>query len=124
MIIDSSRKSFELFKKQFNNTQEEVWLLTLNSNLSAIDLEMIFRGTATHCIFHPRDLIRTICSRNASAFIIGHNHPSEITIPSRADKKVTSQIYEISKLIEIKFQDHLIFGKNEYFSFADYGLLT
>lgn len=103
--------------------QEELWLITLNSNLNVIEHEMIFRGTATHCTFHPRDLVRSVCSRNASSFIIGHNHPSEVLTPSLNDKKVTRQINKISQLLEIKFQDHLILSKHEYFSFADNRLL-
>jgi DNA repair protein RadC len=123
MIIDSSRKAFEVLKKALNSKQEELWLLTLNSNLGIIRVELVFRGTATHCCFHPRDLVRLICAKNATSFIVSHNHPSGVVLPSSEDKKVTQQIYDISKLIEVKFQDHLILSTNKYFSFADYGLL-
>jgi DNA repair protein RadC len=123
LIINSSLKAFELFNKRISSAQEELWLLTLNSDLRAIGVEMIFRGTATHCTFHARDLIREICIKNATSFIIAHNHPSGNLKPSKQDKLVTKKINNISKILEISFQDHLILTNKGYFSFKDHMLL-
>ncbi len=122
MIINSSRKAFEVLRKKVNFLQEEVWLLTLDANLKLMEIDLIFRGTVNECVIHPRDLVRTVCSRNASAFLLAHNHPSGRVQPSREDKIVTQKIVKVSRLLEVPMQDHLIFSAEKYFSFADKGM--
>lgn len=124
MIIDSSRKAFEVLHKNINDQQEEVWVLTLDADLRLIEKEMLFRGTVNECTLHPRDIIRTLCARNASAFILAHNHPSGRTQPSREDKQVTQRIQKIANLLEIPLKDHLVLTKDNYYSFADKGQLV
>ena len=124
MIINCSRKAFQILQKNINSQQEEVWVLTLDNDLKLLELDLLFRGTVNECIIHPRDLIRTICARNASVFIVAHNHPSGKAKPSRQDRRVTQRILKISQLLEVPMRDHLIFSQNTYFSFADHGLLN
>jgi len=61
----------------------------------------------------------------ATGMVIAHNHPSGNLKPSRADEELTRKIKESGKLMDITLVDHLILtGRDqEYFSFADDGLL-
>ena len=43
--------------------------------------------------------------------------------PSEADKRLTRQLSEAGKLLEIAVLDHIIFTDGNYFSFADESLL-
>lgn len=124
MIINSSYKAYTLLKRHINRHQEEVWILTLNSELKLIDINMLFRGTVDHCTLHPRDLIRLLCIKNASSFIMGHNHPSGNLKPSKQDLVVTNKIMKISKLLEVPINDHLILTTESYLSLADHGFFT
>jgi DNA repair protein RadC len=124
MHIDSSFKAYQLLKSHIAMVQEEVWLLCLDSELKVLGVDMLFRGTVDSCVLHPRDLIRQLCIRNASSFILAHNHPSGNPSPSRQDLVVTRRINKISKLLEIHFQDHLIITNETYVSLADRKILV
>jgi DNA repair protein RadC len=123
MKIDSSQKAFAILSKHITTDVEEFWVLALNSSLEIISKKMLFRGTVDRCPFHPRDLIRFLCSQNASCFVVAHNHPSGDPRPSKDDLEITKKILMLSVLVEIPLKDHLILGKENYFSFADSGWL-
>ena len=59
----------------------------------------------------------------ASAMIVLHNHPSNISEPSRADITTTARIRDALKLIDVTLHDHLILAPSEAFSFREKGLL-
>ena len=59
----------------------------------------------------------------AAALIFAHNHPSGQVEPSTEDKRVTKRLREAGKLLRIEVLDHIILGKDEYFSFAEQGLM-
>ena len=55
--------------------------------------------------------------------ILAHNHPSGNLKPSQEDMTITKKVKEAAKLLDMVIQDHLIFGDQTYFSFADEGLI-
>ncbi|QDK36267.1 RadC family protein [Bdellovibrio sp. NC01] len=119
--VNSSAQAFALLQPHFNSFSEEVWVIALNSHLQVIGLEMIFRGTVDQCLIHPRDIFRYLISRNASSFILAHNHPSSEILPSDQDLILTRKIYSAGVLLQIPMQDHVIFSNEKYFSMADHG---
>jgi DNA repair protein RadC len=52
-----------------------------------------------------------------------HNHPSGTVTPSREDKEFTRKLCEGARFLELTVIDHIIIAQNEYFSFAEQGLL-
>jgi DNA repair protein RadC len=123
MRINSSQKAYKILKQNMDLDVEEFRVLALNSNLEILDKKLLFRGTVDHCLVHPRDLIKFLCTANASAFIMAHSHPSNDPRPSRDDIRVTKKFVMISTMVEIPMKDHLILSKDNYFSFADSGML-
>jgi hypothetical protein len=59
----------------------------------------------------------------AKGVIIAHNHPSENTNPSDADKRITTQLKDALKLFNILLLDSIILTDNSFRSFADEGLI-
>jgi DNA repair protein RadC len=59
----------------------------------------------------------------AVALVIGHNHPSGGTEPSKEDRTVARCIREVSELIGIKLLDHVIVTDDGYLSFSETGEL-
>jgi DNA repair protein RadC len=55
--------------------------------------------------------------------ILAHNHPSGAMTPSLADKQITDKLKLASEALDIKILDHLILAQQDYFSFADKGIL-
>lgn len=121
-VLDTSQKVFDLFRVLVHKQQEEVWAAALNPQLELIDYQLIFRGTVDACAIHPRDLFRFLIVKNASSFILVHNHPTGDPRPSLYDIQVTQKISRAADLIEISLIDHVIIGTTEHFSFADRGL--
>jgi DNA repair protein RadC len=60
---------------------------------------------------------------NASGIIVCHNHPSGNLNPSESDTKITQKIKEAGNIMDIQLLDHLIINDEDYYSFADNGLL-
>lgn len=119
--ISSSLQAFECLRAQINPFAEELWILILNSQMKLIKKEMIFRGTADHCLIHPRDIFRSLILANASSFIMAHNHPSESVHPSEQDIILTRKIHQAGELFQIPLNDHLVVTATQYCSMADQG---
>lgn len=119
--ISSSLQAFECLRAQINPFAEELWILILNSQMKLVKKEMIFRGTADHCLIHPRDIFRSLILANASSFIMAHNHPSESVLPSEQDIILTRKIHQASELFQIPLNDHLVVTATQYCSMADQG---
>jgi DNA repair protein RadC len=52
-----------------------------------------------------------------------HNHPSGDPTPSREDLRLTRQLVECSKLLELRIHDHVIIGRERFVSLAQRGAL-
>ncbi len=99
--------------------QENLIVLLLDSKNKEIASKTIFKGSLDCSIAHPREIFKYAIDNNASRLIIVHNHPSGEAIPSLPDKKFTKQIMESGKIIGIEVIDHIIIGKNNYYTFKE-----
>jgi DNA repair protein RadC len=52
-----------------------------------------------------------------------HNHPSGNPEPSREDQRLTQELRDACKLVDIVLLDHIVIGGNAYFSFAEKGMM-
>lgn len=111
-------------------TQESFWVVMLNRKNRPIGRIMVTLGTLGSTLVHPREVMRPAIIASASAIVVVHNHPSGDPSPSAADIRVTRQLREASKMIEIDLLDHVIIGTKEddptglgYYSFRTAGFL-
>ncbi len=121
MLIRTSQCAFEAFHQLSRSEVEEFWVLALFSNKRLIGRERVFRGTVDSCAVYQRDIFRLACRLNASAIIIGHNHPSGDPTPSDSDIYVTKQTLTNAMNLGIELCDHLIVTERSFWSFADHG---
>ncbi len=70
-----------------------------------------------------REAIRSALVNNASSIIVCHNHPTGDPNPSVHDKEITRMLAIAFEIVGIQIMDHVIIGKEGYYSFADTGLL-
>ena len=101
---------------------EHFCVLWLDNRHRVLTFEDLFQGTVDGAPVYPREVVRSALRWNAVAAILVHNHPSGQTEPSRADTKITQQIKDALRLIEVRLLDHLIVG-DDIFSFAEHGLI-
>ena len=59
----------------------------------------------------------------ATGVILAHNHPSGDPTPSREDVRLTRQLVECSRLLDLPVHDHVIVGRGRYVSLAEKGLI-
>lgn len=102
---------------------EEFWALFLNQSNKVVHKTQLSTGGINQSLVDVRILFKTALEHFATGIIVAHNHPSGNLKPSQEDLKITKQISEAGKLMNISLLDHLIITQNAYFSFADEGLL-
>lgn len=105
--------------------QERFLVMFLNGQNEVISVEELFRGTLTTAAVYPREVIKQALESNAGAVVLAHNHPSGNLNPSKDDINITKRIKNAAELVDIALHDHIIvaYGKLDYYSFADHGLL-
>src|SRR3989337_850967 len=91
-------------------TKEQFRGLYLNTRNRLIQYEVISIGSLNLSVVHPREVFRPAVEYGAAAIILAHNHPSGEPEPSEADIKITKQLLEVGKIMEIEVLDHLIIG--------------
>ena len=102
---------------------EQFWILLLNPANKVIKLAKISDGGINGTSADPKRIFKIALENNATALMLCHNHPSGNVEPSDADKSITRSIVNGGKILEIKILDHLVVGIDNYFSFADSGLI-
>ncbi len=102
---------------------EEFWALYLNQSNKVLGKERLTSGGINQSVVDVRILFKSALEQFATGIIVAHNHPSGNLKPSADDLKITKQISEAGKLLNIQLLDHLIISQNAYFSFADDNLL-
>ena len=121
--IGSSQEAFEIFHpKLADKNKEEFWVLGLKKNTVNF-IEKINSGGLDTSLVDIRILMKKLLDKEATAFIVAHNHPSGNLNSSKSDQKITHKIKEAANLLNIQFLDHLIIAGDNYYSFADEGFL-
>lgn len=112
------------FEKKFKDEmQEYFYCIYLDTAKKIIDNKLLFKGTLNHSLVHPREVFKYAYLNGAHSIILVHNHPSGEVTPSKEDIYLTKHLSELSKLHDIKIDDHIIIGKKEYFSFFENHIL-
>ncbi len=107
-------------QSELESYEREVFMVIfLNNQHQVIKAEKMFFGTINQASVHPREIIKEALKCNAAAIIIAHNHPSGDCTPSESDRTLTKKIETICELVDIRFVDHIIVGKGDYFSFEE-----
>lgn len=125
--IKESKDVFTLVLNHWNldtiEMQEEVKVLLLNRSNNVIGIYELSRGGITASLIDIKLILAVALKAIASNIIVVHNHPSGNLIPSNADKEITRKLKEACKVVELDLLDHLIITKQNYFSFANEGIL-
>jgi DNA repair protein RadC len=80
-------------------------------------------GGSASTIVDVKMVFQKAVEANAPCLILCHNHPSGNCFPSGEDLKITKKLQEGAKLLDIQILDHIIVADNDYYSFADEGML-
>ena len=122
--IENAISAFKVFSPFISDLQtEEFWAVFLNQNNEVVYKTCLTKGGINESVVDVRILFKTALENFATGIIVAHNHPSGSLKPSNADVSITKKISEAGTLLNVKLLDHLIVAQNQYFSFAEEGLL-
>ena len=123
--IASAKDVIDIIMPQMRDLKTEVFkVVYLDTNNRIIDIADAASGTVDHAVPIVREIIHSALQKFAKSIICVHNHPSANITPSAQDKEFTKELYAAGKLMEIKVLDHVIIGDNNFYSFADEGLMV
>ncbi len=103
--------------------KEEFRVVLLNAQNGYIKDEIISEGTLSASLVHPREVFRPAIRESAASLILLHNHPSGDPTPSKEDLRLTRQLVECAKLLDLRIHDHVIIGRGKFVSLARRGII-
>ena len=103
--------------------KETLHVLCLDTKNYVTKKRCIFEGSLNASIIHPREIFRFAIEEVAASIILIHNHPSGDPEPSSDDIRVTKQLVEAGKNVEIPVLDHIIIGEGRFVSLKEQQLI-
>ncbi|PIE86683.1 MAG: hypothetical protein CSA03_04035 [Bacteroidetes bacterium] len=122
--LTSSRRTYEFLHPYFADlTHEEFYAIYLNRSNKVMAVRQISKGGISGTVADGKVIFHKALEERASAIILAHNHPSGLVDPSPSDMQLTKSLHKFGAMIDLQILDHLIITDNNYFSFADEGIL-
>lgn len=122
--VTSSRVIYNYVKPLFEDLHfEEFHILLLNRANEINKAVKISQGGFASTVVDGKLVFKAALDHSACSIILCHNHPSGQIAPSPQDIKLTKDLVDFGRFIDLPVMDHVIFTDNGYFSFADNGML-
>ena len=102
--------------------REHFVVILLNTKNRVLGVDVASVGILDAALISPREVFKAAILLNSAGVILGHNHPSGDTKPSQEDLKITRQLIDAGKLMDIAVLDHVIIGDG-YNSLRESGLI-
>ncbi|MBW2000271.1 MAG: DNA repair protein RadC [Deltaproteobacteria bacterium] len=97
--------------------------ILLDAKNVPLGVSLISIGDLTCSVVHPREVFKAAILASASGIIVAHNHPSGSPAPSKDDLRVTFMLKQAGEIINIPLLDHIIVGRDTYYSMKQSGRL-
>ena len=118
VFIKTARDAYCYIKSDLQNLNQENFVcLYLNVKGQVIAKKVISIGSVDKTTADYKSAIKWALKFSASGIIYIHNHPSGNPSPSSQDYELTNLFESITESVDLLFIDHIIIGKNSYFSF-------
>lgn len=108
--IESPRLAIEAMESILDGDKEQLFAVIVDGRNGLIGYEKVYQGTATGTSVRIADLFRLAVNVGGVGLIVLHNHPSGDSEPSEQDIQLTAEILRASKVLDIEFLDHLVYG--------------
>jgi DNA repair protein RadC len=108
-----------------DDDKEHFWVVLLNTQNGYLLHTEAAIGTQSAALVHPREVLGPALREGAASLILVHNHPSGDPTPSREDLRLTRQLADGARLLDLRLHDHLIIGNGteRWVSLAQRGAL-
>ena len=125
--IANSKELYAIMKKilmretKLQRTREYLWVVSLATNASILNIELVAIGSLNKVVITPSDIFSFVMQKRAAGFVLVHNHPSGELKPSSADLDLTDKMQQLGNFHHLPLRDHLIITEESYYSMADKG---
>jgi DNA repair protein RadC len=125
--IETSADSYKLLQALWNQDliglQEQMKIVLLNRRNRVLGIHTLSSGGISGTVADPKLILAVVIKSGACSVILSHNHPSGEVRPSKEDLQLTYKIREALKFLDVRLMDHVIISSEDYYSFADEGLM-
>ncbi|MBP7213535.1 MAG: DNA repair protein RadC [Anaerolineaceae bacterium] len=97
-------------------SQEELWLLMLNSRNRYLGKEKLYKGSQDATTVRVGEIFKEAVRKNVYAIALVHNHPSGNPAESPEDVNMTRAVIEAGRILDIRLLDHLIVAGDNFTS--------
>lgn len=120
----SAEDVYHHFRENLGAEKRELFYVVLLNNKNRKIREVkISEGSLTASLVHPREVFNPVIRDSAAAVIFVHNHPSGDPAPSPEDIDITRRLKEVGEVMGVRVLDHVVIGRDRFFSFSDKGML-
>ena len=81
-------------------------------------------GNAHRVSATPADFLPALLRHDVRAFVLAHNHPSGLLVPSGADLRWTARVQSAARICGLRLVDHVIVAGGRWLSLRDAGWLV
>jgi DNA repair protein RadC len=122
--VRSPEDGYQLLKQFLGEVDREYFVVVcLDTKNQPTAINICHIGSLNASLVHPRECFKPAILSNAASILVGHNHPSGKSEPSREDVEVTKRLVESGKILGIDVLDHLVLGDGEYVSLKEKGYI-
>jgi DNA repair protein RadC len=104
--------------------REELRVLLLDTKNVVVAERTVYRGNLAGSSVRVGEVFRDAVRRCAAAIVVAHNHPSGDPSPSREDLRITAELADAGRLLDIELLDHLVIGRGRWTSLRAIGALS
>ena len=103
--------------------REELRVILLNTKNVVTAMETVYHGNLAGSSVRVGEVYRSAVRRQAAAAVVVHNHPSGDPSPSGEDLRITGELADAGRLLDIDLLDHLVIGHGRWVSLRALGAL-
>jgi DNA repair protein RadC len=103
--------------------REELRCVLLNTKNAVTDIRTVYVGNLAGSPVRIGEVFCDAVRRQAAAVVVVHNHPSGDPSPSTEDLRITRELAEAGRLLDIELLDHLVIGHGRWASLRALGAL-
>jgi DNA repair protein RadC len=104
--------------------REELRVVILNTKNSVMALVTVYVGSLAGSPVRVGEVFRDAVRRHGAAIVVAHNHPSGDPSPSAEDLRITGELAQAGRLLDIELLDHLVIGCGRWVSLRSLGVMT
>lgn len=103
--------------------REELRSVLLNTKNTVTGMVTVYAGNLAGSPVRVGEVFREAVRRQSAAMVVVHNHPSGDPSPSAEDLRITRELAEAGRLLDIELLDHLVIGHGRWLSLRSLGAL-